>query len=214
MNNIASLAEALEKLGFDDSLHTTLHTYSSLILHKFNVHTQAVKERDVLKFNLFFQRKENAYSCLYYDAILRKEIVVQNIVVDGIHIKDLDEKMEKIDWKNLFDKEQHISSIINDLKTLDATKEGKQYSDQLKVKHWSDTPLENIMGISFTKSRFEIAQRFYFLENGNGISIEEAYRFLNNKWMEKQLRKKPATNVVAETKAIDKSKAKKKKEKN
>jgi hypothetical protein len=194
--DIVSVAEALEKLGFDTSLHTTLNTYVSLQLPKFSISYKTVKERDVIKFNLFFQRKENAYSCLYYDANLRKEIVFADTIIDNIHISDLDEEMKSINWNEVFNRSQDIASIINDLQKLSLTKEGKELAEQLKVKYWSDTALENIMGISFIKSRYEIAQRFYFLENGTGISIEEAYRFLNNKWMERQLRRKSVTVVA------------------
>lgn len=212
MNTIALVEEALENLGFDASLHSTLHTYFSLQVSRFSVLYKTVKERDVLKFNLFFQRKENSYSCLYYDAILRKEIILPDTIIDTINIKDLDEQMNLINWKELFNKEENISSIIDDLKILDSSKEGKLFSEQLKVKYWSDTPLENTMNIFFLKQKFEISQRFYFPENGTGISIEEAYRFLTNKWMERQLKRKPVqVAATAPTKPVSKSKKKKEK---
>jgi hypothetical protein len=188
----SSLAEALEKLGFDSSLHTSIATYISLQLPKFTIQYNTVKERDVIKFNLFFERKEAAYSCLCYDAFLRKEIVLKDVVINNIHLRELDEQMSSIDWKGLFKIQQDITSIIDNLQTLASSMEGKEFSEQLKVKYWSDTPLESIMNVSLLKSRFEISQRFYFLEDGKGISIEEAYRFLNNRWMERQLRKEPA----------------------
>jgi hypothetical protein len=210
MENLASLAEALEKLGFHASLQTSISTFINLQLHRFNVHYKAVKERDVIQFNLFFQKKENAYSCLYYDAILRKEIVLPDTIVDNVPIKDLGVQMSAIDWKGLFDKEQNIESIIRNLNVLQSSKEGKEFAESLKAKYWFDTPLETIMNISFIKSRFEITQRFYLMENNNGISIEEAYRFLNNKWMERQLKKKPVV-IAAPVQAKSNSKSKKSK---
>ena len=196
MNNIASLAEVLEKLGFDASLHTSLTTYISLQLPNFSIQQKAVKEGDVLKFHLFFQRKDHAYSCLYYDAILRKNIILPSLVIDGIDLSKLDNEMKSIQWEDIFTHPHEIEPIIISLQKLSASKEGKEFSEQLKVKYWCDTPLESLMNIATLRTKYEIAQRFYFMENGNGISIDEAYRFLNNKWMEKQLKKKsPASRI-------------------
>ena len=36
------------------------------------------------------------------------------------------------------------------------------------------------------RSKFEISQRVYFIE-GEVISVDEAYRFLLNRWMEKKM---------------------------
>jgi hypothetical protein len=48
-------------------------------------------------------------------------------------------------------------------------------------------------------SGFSISQRFYFTENSVGISVDEAYRFLQNKWLEKQLQlKKKQTDTTSE----------------
>jgi hypothetical protein len=200
----------MEKLGFDASLQTSIATYISLQLPRFTIPYTTVKERDVVRFNFFFERKGSAYSCLCYDAFLRKEIVVPDVIISNIHVRDLDEQMSFVNWKELFDRAQDIHSIIDDLKTLDLSNEGKEYCELLKIKYWSDTPLEEIMTLSPIKSKFEIGQRFYFFEDGKGISIEEAYRFLNNKWMERQLKKKVNTSVV-ETKPGAKGKSKKSK---
>lgn len=47
-----------------------------------------------------------------------------------------------------------------------------------------------INNLGALKNRFEISQRFYLFNNGSCISAEEAYRFLNNRWMEKSLQVK------------------------
>ena len=42
-----------------------------------------------------------------------------------------------------------------------------------------------------------MSQRFYFFEAQTGISVDEAYRFLQNRWLEKQMqakRKEPVVN--------------------
>jgi hypothetical protein len=205
--NIASLAKALEELGFDTSLSTTLQAFVLLQLPKFSISYKAVKGKDVLKCNLFFERKEKAFSCLCYDAILRKEIILPDLVVEGVSLKELDDKMNSVNWKDIFTHAQDIDFIIDDLQKLTLSKEGKEFSEQLKVKHWSDTSLERILNISFLKPKFEITQRFYFIDD-KSISIEEAYRFLNNKWIERQMKKK-LPDVPGDTKTNDKSKASK-----
>lgn len=71
---------------------------------------------------------------------------------------------------------------------LTSDDEGINIADCLKFKFWCDTPVqEMINNINVLKSKFEISQRFYLFNNGSCISAEEAYRFLNNRWMEKNL---------------------------
>ncbi len=40
------------------------------------------------------------------------------------------------------------------------------------------------------KNKSEVSQRFYFFEGQTGISVDEAYRFLQNRWLEKQIQAK------------------------
>ena len=42
-----------------------------------------------------------------------------------------------------------------------------------------------VSNMSSLKGRFEISQRFYLSSDSNRISVKEAYRFLNNRWIEK-----------------------------
>ncbi|MBC7507604.1 MAG: hypothetical protein H7320_02475, partial [Ferruginibacter sp.] len=44
--------------------------------------------------------------------------------------------------------------------------------------------------ISPLKNKSEVSQRFYFFEGQRGISVDEAYRFLQNRWLEKQMQAK------------------------
>ena len=44
--------------------------------------------------------------------------------------------------------------------------------------------------ISPLKNKSEVSQRFYFFESQTGISVDEAYRFLQNRWLEKQMQAK------------------------
>ena len=51
-----------------------------------------------------------------------------------------------------------------------------------------DQNLSDMISPLINKSEF--TQRFYFFEGQPGISIQEAYRFLQNKWLEKQFLEK------------------------
>ena len=50
--------------------------------------------------------------------------------------------------------------------------------------------------ISPLKNKSEVAQRFYFFDGQIGISVDEAYRFLQNRWLEKQMQAKRKESVT------------------
>ncbi|MFX5752047.1 hypothetical protein ABTE32_21750, partial [Acinetobacter baumannii] len=76
-----------------------------------------------------------------------------------------------------------IEEVIDTLELLSQKGEGKRMADLLKFKYWSDTAAEYLIpAIGSFKSQYEISQRF-FIFDGLGISADEAYRFLCNKWM-------------------------------
>ena len=52
-------------------------------------------------------------------------------------------------------------------------------------------PYQEIFGnISPLKNKSEVSQRFYVFEGQPGISVDEAYRFLQNRRLEKQMQEK------------------------
>jgi hypothetical protein len=218
IQNIGTLSNSLQALGFEDTIASQLLKNISFKPSNFIIHQRMVKGNDVMNFHLTFEKNgdSNSYSPLYYDAVFRKEIEIPNININGIDMKELDKRMAEINWTSAFrfqerkklqleDKtawfeEEKIESIVTDLQTLESAEEGKQAADCLKMKFWCDLPVqEMINNLSSLRSKFEINQRFYFFEGQSGISVEEAYRFLYNRWMEKQL--------LAKRKQIDVSKA-------
>ena len=61
----------------------------------------------------------------------------------------------------------------------------------LKLKYWSGISYQELFGnISPLKNKLEVSQRFYFFEGQTGISVDEAYRFLQNRWLKKQMQAK------------------------
>ncbi len=91
---------------------------------------------------------------------------------------------DKSTWENEF----KIESIVEDLDALGVSEEGKTIAVSLKHKYWNGVPYQELFGtIGPLKNKSEVSLRFYFLEGQSGISVDEAYRFLKNRWLEKQM---------------------------
>ena len=206
IQNISTLSNSLQALGFVDTINQELVKNISFKLPNFIVNQRIAKGNDVINCHLAFEVNGDgdSYSCLYYDAVLRKEIEMPDVKINEIEIKQLDKRMAEIKWRNIFSYNEHkkweiedkatwseeekIENIVTDLHDLESLEEGKEIVNRLKVKHWCDTPIEKIVSnLSSLRSKFEISQRFYFFDGQSGISVEEAHRFLHNRWMEKQL---------------------------
>ena len=189
--------------------HIEFHLRANICLQQdqFQVSHRQVKEQDIMNSVFYFERKEDEYCCSYYEACLRKKIFVPDMVVNEIDVKELDERMSKIDWQNLhldnpgkrlqsenrsaWQREEAIENIVIDLKKLLITPEGLQLAERLKIKFWMDTPfMFLISNISIIKNQYEISQRFYFFQDEDQISLDEAYRFLSHRWRERQLNAK------------------------
>ena len=127
--------------------------------------------------------------------------------------------MTEIDWKSAFDfvtkkqlnledktsweKEQKVESVIESLSELEKSENGKAVAIGLKLKYWAGIPYQELFGnISPLKNKSEVSQRFYVFEGQPGISVDEAYRFLQNRWLEKQMqakKKQTANTEISET---------------
>lgn len=216
MENVAALAAQLESLGFEDAGYSLLKKICFKPVSFFLSH-KIEKGKDQLSFNLFFEKnsKQNVYVLMYYDAILQKEMVLIDVTINGINTITLEKRMKDIDWKSAFDfdikkrwcldekeswnNEQKIDSVIEDLCELEKTEEGRAIAAVLKLKYWAGTPYQELFGnISPLKNKSEVNQRFYFSEGEAGISVDEAYRFLQNRWLEKQMQAKSKQTDDAE----------------
>lgn len=203
--NIRELKEQLLSIGFEVGLELALRR--NLCFHPLRFTLQQGVERggDRLKFRFYYEKAadENTYVCSCYDAVLYKEIQIPDVTTQEFNSKELEERMAAINWKveeilmnasvaQLYpvdgQREEAIESLVSILQLLERSEEGRQLVRLLKLKYWWDTPAERYMeNLSSLKSQYEASQRFYFLEGAEVITIEEAYRFLNNKWMEKRL---------------------------
>ena len=208
IQNIASLAEQINSLGFENAGYSILKRIC-FKPESFVIPQKMVKGKEQLIFHLCFEKesKKETYILKYYDAILQKEMSLSNAMVNEIDISSLEKRLAEIDWKMAFDfetkkqwsaedkasweKELKIESIIEALVSLEVTEEGKAISTSLKLKYWAGIAYQELLGsISPLKNKTEISQRFYLFEGQAGISVDEAYRFLQNRWLEKQMQAK------------------------
>ncbi len=202
-HNIAALSAMLIRAGFEEGIGYRLLQRISFTPAAFILIEKLQKNKDLLTCQLYFERNGAEYTCGYYDVSLIKGIVMPERSLNNINLAELDLAMDAIDWQfkagsesfRLDDeltwkREQEIAEAVNQLARLSATEDGKYFADALKLKHWLDSGLEELVGnLNAIRAKFEISQRVYFIE-GDGISVDEAYRFLLNRWMEKKMQAK------------------------
>jgi hypothetical protein len=215
IENISALMGQLQSLGFENAGYSLLKRIS-FKPKNFILSQKMERAKDRLSFQLFFEKdiKQNIYVLSYYDAILQKETPLIDAAINGINTSNLEKSMIEIDWKNAFDfvtkkqlnledktgweKELKVESVIEGLSELEKSEEGKAFAVGLKLKYWTGIPYQELFGnISPLKNKSEVSQRFYFFEGQTGITVDEAYRFLQNRLLEKQMqakRKEPVAN--------------------
>ncbi|HCL05590.1 MAG TPA: hypothetical protein DHW64_06350 [Chitinophagaceae bacterium] len=200
VENIAALSAMLIRAGFGEGIGYRLLQRVCFNPPVFILKERLQKNADVLTCQLHFERSGIDFTCGYYDVSLVKGIVMPDRTIGNVHLAELDLSMGEIDWRISVDdkgfrlgdettwkREKAIAQVVNQLSRLSVTEEGKYFADALKLKHWADAGLEDLVGnLNAIRAKFEISQRVYFIE-GEGIAVDEAYRFLLNRWMEKKM---------------------------
>ena len=111
------------------------------------------------------------------------EIDWRNVLRSG------DAEVSTTEEKKIWAEAEAIESIVNDLTKLEKSN-GADVALLLKQKYWAGTKYQEFTGTAlFRKAKEEISQRF-FLHDGNIISADEAFRFLQNRWLERELQGK------------------------
>ena len=221
IENISALVRQLQSLGFENSDYSLLKRIS-FKPNNFTLSQKIEKGKDKLTFQLFFEKdnNQNSYALKYYDASLQKETALSDITINGINTINIEKSMAEIDWKTAFDfntkkllnfedktsweKEQKVESVIESLSELEKSEEGNPVAIGLKLKYWAGIPYQELFGnISPLKNKLEVSQRFYFFDGQIAISIDEAYRFLQNRWLEKQIQAKKKQSDESTEKEIE-----------
>ena len=198
IENISALMEQLQSLGLENAGYSLLKRIS-FKPENFILTQKMEKGKDKLTFQLFFEKevKQGAYVLSYYDVVLQKEMPLIDATINGINTSHLEKSMTEIDWKSAFDfdtkkplnledktnweKELKVESVIESLSELEKSEDGKAIAVGLKLKYWAGIPYQEVFGnISPLKNKSEVSQRFYVFEGQPGISVDEAYRFLQN----------------------------------
>jgi hypothetical protein len=205
IQNITELAWQLQSLGFDN-LGSLLLKRICFKPENFYLNQKISKDKEQLEVRVYFekQKKNDVYMLLYYDVTLLHENIFEESIIAGISVSGLEKQMTAIDWKLAFDldekrkldpnnkatweMEAKVESVIESLTALEQDEKGKAVASVLKLKFWHGASYHEMFGsISSLKNKSDVSQRFYFSESSVGISVDEAYRFLQNKWLEKQL---------------------------
>lgn len=218
IQNITELAGQLQSLGFDN-LGSLLLKRICFKPQNFYLNQKLSKDKIQLEFRLYFekQKREDVYMLQYYDVTLQHENISEESIIAGISTSDLEKKMIAIDWKLAFDLDERkkwdpndkvtwemeakVESVIESLAALEQDEKGKAVASALKMKFWNQVPYHEMFeSISSVRNKSDVNQRFYFSENSVGISVDEAYRFLQNKWLEKQMHlKKKQVDATSES---------------
>jgi len=200
VDNIAALSAMLIRAGFEEGIGYRILQRVCFNPVSFSLVERLQKKTDVLTCQLHFERNGSDYTCRYYDVSLLKGITMPDRIIAAVNLSELDQEMGEIDWhfkivnqtfrlpdQISWQREKSITQIVGQLTRLSATAEGKYFADALRFKYWAEAGLEEVVGnVNAIRSKFEISQRVYFIE-GEGISVDEAYRFLLNLWMEKKM---------------------------
>lgn len=208
--NVVELEKIIGEIGFTDSIRSLVRRIC-FRPDQFTLTEVLHKGEDKVIFDLNFERVrgDGYYVLNYYDAILQKSVRIDDIVGD-VDTKLLEERMAAINWQNVFgpgkgtspvaEEEdiwtvaEVIESIIDDLSRLEAGP-GNEIAVGLKSKFWSGTLYREFTGGTLpNKIRSDVCQRF-FVQVNNIISSEEAYRFLQNRWLERELHAKRKTTA-------------------
>jgi hypothetical protein len=233
IQHISALIEILSSLGFSTSVSKTLVLNACFRQKEFIVKERMHFGDDTINYQLFF-KEDTAIKklvCTYYDATLRKAVEIPASIINGVDVPNLEKRMGALNWqmvsennstddfkiadKSTWKQEAAIEEIIKELEVLGSTGEWHALANTLKYKYWIDLYLQSMINdLATLKNKYELTQRFYII-SGEGITASEAYRFLNNKWMERKIQANNRTlrqNEVEqkERKAIPKGNSNKK----
>lgn len=211
LENLSLLSIQLDKIGFKD-MTASLAKRICLLPACFTISKSIARNNDELFFHFFFKADPVTaiYQLDYFDAGFQKQIRFDGLVVNGITLQELNREMKTIDWKAAFDfsddavatKESILSlseaveKIIRQFAQLKTSEEGQQLVALLKQKHWPIISTHEMAGsVTPIKTTAEITQRFYCADQQASVTVDDVYRFLQFKRIEKEMRAKTKKNT-------------------
>lgn len=204
IKSVIDLSEQLKNLGFSDLLNYLVKRIC-FKPKRFTIDYKIEKSGNMLHCQLSFEKSSetaSGYSFMYYDATFQPAQTYEGNLA-GVNVTLLAKKMSEIDWIKAFsytekigvevengayENELKIAAVVDDLSAIESIVEGKPIVFNLKQKYWSGIAGydSNILE-TIVKGKTEICQRFYIITGQPAISVDEAYRYLQNRWLEKEL---------------------------
>lgn len=198
--NVKKVMQSLREVGFPEDLEWTIQVHFCFYPQKFVVPFCQLRGPDQLRYQILIAHGESGqYTPLYYDACLIRQIEIHPNDACADLVDLLKQQMQVVNWEDLLQKTegatiedlselkmvQQVNAQLKELQQLDG---GDYYADLLKMRYWSRSPFEIYSAAgSQIRSAYEVCQRFHFFDDGGGITLDEAYRFLLHRWREKQL---------------------------
>ncbi len=205
IENIMSLTGQLQELGFGN-LSAQLLRHICLKPKSFTLVTTIEKDTTRASFSIFFAKDgaSDSYILKHYEGFLQHDAPLPEKSVNSVDVAALVKRMATINWRDVFDMdlnkawdatdkttwdtEQIVESIITDIEALNTTIEGKRIADALRLKFWSVNNYSSMIeGNGLMRNKTHIMQRFYFFETQSPITANEAFRFLQNRQLEKAM---------------------------
>lgn len=141
-DNLTSLKKLLEALAFPPQVFLDAKEKIGRHPDQFAIYTEKLFEQDQMSYTLQFNKNQTGFYYLSdYTAMLNRAIQFQNISVNGINLKELENSMQRLDWSKAMHqiKDQRTISamkgVISRLEKLDVLN-----ASYMKAKFWSGTP--------------------------------------------------------------------------
>lgn len=197
---VNEVMDALVGVGFPKSLEWPLRVHLCFAPVKFCVLHEQYRGADHLRYQICIVRDEKTggYRPGFYDACLVRPLEI-GTQTGSDQVQALNQQMQLVNWSALLEKGdaatvgdfadlQLVADIVDNLEALESFEDGLLYAELLKLRYWSRTPFEHYakQGIA-NRSSFEVSQRFHFFSDGQGITLDEAYRFLLHRLHEKRV---------------------------
>lgn len=193
--------EVLTGVGFPESLEWTLQVHLCFAPPKFVVGHEQFRGEDQLRYQIWIVRNEETglYAPAYYEALLVRPLDIKPLDEGADLVIAINQQMQLLNWAALLGKGdsatvgdfadlQMVAQIVQALDVLSCSEEGALYADLLRLRYWGRTPFESYAKQGTThRAAFEVSQRFHFFSDGQGITLDEAYRFLLHRLHEKRL---------------------------
>jgi len=214
IENITILAGQLKEIGFGQ-MDVLILRHTCFKIASFQILRSVEKGSDQLCFLFHFEKVKNSdqYSLLYYDVSLQKRIIFDTGLEDSDDIFSIDDEMASIDWKTFLQEaeqgtiplkqtweiERKVEQITEKLIAISVHENGRSLTERLILKYWAgNLPVEIVKSIVTVKVKPDISQRFY--PSGDSlITIDEAYRYLQNRWIERQVHQKQKDSKISDS---------------